>query len=89
MLEGFDNEVTDLFAQVVWSLQLLEQAVEKLEGVVQVVLTSPTNASNGLNPDDYQRRLKEHLKSSFRELTDAAINAKLTLGAVLRHPSRV
>jgi hypothetical protein len=92
MLTGFDNGastlVTGLFGQVVWSLQLLEQAVGKLEGVVQLVLTSPTNGMNGSMPDDYQRRLEEQLKGSFREVTDVAINAKLTLGAVLRHPSQ-
>jgi hypothetical protein len=92
MLRGFDNgastKVTGLFGEVVWSLQLLEQAVGKLEGVVKIVLTSPTNGKNGSKPDDYQRRLEEQLKGSFRELTDVAINAKLTLGAVLQHPSQ-
>jgi hypothetical protein len=93
MLRGFDNggsmaKVTSLFRQVGWSLQLLEQAVEKLEGVVQLTLTSPMNGTNGSKSDDYQRRLEEHVKGSFRELADVALNAKLTLGAVLQHPSQ-
>ena len=28
------------------------------------------------------------MEGAFRELTDAAVNAKLTLGAVLQHPSQ-
>jgi hypothetical protein len=93
MLRGFESggsvaKTTGLFRQVVLSLQMLEQAVGKVEGVVQLVLTSQTNGKNGSKPDDYQRRLEEQLKGSFRELTDVAMNAKLTLGAVLQHPSQ-
>jgi hypothetical protein len=93
MLIPYDNgastatTVTGLFREIVWSLQLLEEAVGKLEGVVQFVLTSPTNGTNGSKPDDYQRRLQDQLRGAFRELVDVATNAKLTLGAVLRHPS--
>jgi hypothetical protein len=94
LLIGFDNgasmatTVTGLFREVVWSLQLLEQAVGKLEGVVRFALTRPTNGMNGSTRDDYQRRLEEQLAGAFREVTDVAINAKLTLGGVLRHPSQ-
>jgi len=94
LMRGFENgtsmvsTVAGLFGHVAWSLQLLEEAVGKLEGVVQVVLTSPTNGSNGSGASsDYQRRLEEQLAGAFRELADAAINAKQTLGAVIRHPS--
>lgn len=89
----FDNagsmaKVIGLFREVVLSLQLVEEAVGKLEGVVQIVLTSPTNVSNGSKPGDYQRRLGEQVKGAFRDVTDAAVYAKLTLGAVLQHPSQ-
>ena len=39
-----------------------------------------------LKPKDFQRRVEEQVEGAFRELTDAAVNAKLTLGAVLQHP---
>ena len=89
----FDNggsmaKVTGLFREVVVSLQLVEEAVGKLEGIVHLVLTSPTNGINGSKPKDFQRRVEEQVEGAFRELTDAAVNAKLTLGAVLQHPSQ-
>jgi hypothetical protein len=87
-LGEFDNGVTGLFRQVVSSLQRLEEAVRKLERDVQLALiSSPTNGVNASELEDFELRLRKQLKGSFRELTDVAVNAKLTLGAALRHPS--
>ena len=87
-LGEFDNGVTGLFKQVVSSLQRLEEAVMKLERDVKLALmSSPKNGVNASELKDFELRLREQLKGSFRELTDVAVNAKLTLGAALRHPS--
>ena len=90
---GFDNgasmetTVAGLFRQVAVSLNILEQAVGKLEGVAHGVLTSAATANNGSRPPDYQERLTEQLNSAFGEVAEVANSAKQTLGAVLRHPS--
>lgn len=84
---SIETTVAGLFRQVAVSLQMLEQAVGKLEGVAHGVLTNAATAHNGSEPDDYERRLINQLKGAFQEVVEVANSAKQTLGAVLRHPS--
>jgi hypothetical protein len=75
--------VAGLYGQVAQALQLSEEAVAKIEGAVQSLLT------NGSMPQDveYNRRGMEQVRGSFRELREMVAHAKRTTGRVLTHPA--
>ena len=82
---GDATSVVELYGQVAWSLQLIEEAVARLENVLQPVMTGP---ADGLRADAvYRQRVTEQVRSSFRELTEVTTNAKQIALQVLAHPA--
>ena len=79
------SSVAQLYGQVAWSLQLIEDAVSRLENSLQAVVIGPAS----LLPVDekYQKHVSEQLESSFRELTEVTTNARRTAFRVLAHPA--
>jgi len=74
-----------MYAQVAWSLQLIEDAVSRLENSLQAVVIGPASA---LPVDEkYQKhvseQVSEQVESSFRELIEVTTNAKRTAFRVL------
>jgi hypothetical protein len=79
------NSVTELYGHVAWSLQLIEEAVAKLETVVQTNVSGP---ANGFRDDpEYRQRVAEQVNSTFRELTSVTANAKQIALQVLSSPA--
>jgi len=75
--------VAGLYRQVAQALQLSEEAVAKIEGLVRSLL------ANGSIPQDveYKQRGIEQVQRSFRELKEMVAQAKRTTGWVLTHPA--
>lgn len=75
------STIAERYAEVAWSLQLIEGAVARLENVLQTIVTGPSDSSH--NEPDYRVRVIEQVMSSFRELNEVSTNAKRTAFGVL------
>jgi hypothetical protein len=75
--------VTEVYRQVAWSLQLLENGVAKIESDIRAALRASINGSKN---SDFSRRRTEQLQQSFRALHELVSNAKATAGSVLSDP---
>jgi len=74
-----------MYGQVAWSLQLIEEAVAKLETVVQ---SNVGGSANGFRDDlEYRQRVTEQVSGSFRELASVTANARQIAVQVLAHPA--
>jgi Clostripain family len=89
LLANGGSSVAQLYGQVAWSLQLIEDAVARLENSLQAIVIGPASAFPG--DEKYQKhvsaQVSEQVESSFRELTEVTTNAKRTAFRVLAHPA--
>jgi len=79
------STIAERYAEVAWSLQLIEGAVARLENVLQTIVTGPSDSSH--NEPEYRLRVTEQVMSSFRELNEVSTNAKRTAIGVLADPN--